>query len=171
MVLQAEQHTGTHLVLPSAMHRPASWLTLRTWVHAGLDPEDPAYLEVALAVADLHVQAGDAVAAHAVMQAVHAALEQVSPGIGPYRSILEGCVGFVMQSSAMEFTAYAAGLPIAEGGVKLLPTALWDTDPHDSPVQDEGQQHLKALPLVMRRARLLLQLGQEVRELSHCKAH
>ena len=68
---------------PSAKRYPLSCTNKTVLRHCapgtGLDPEDPAYLEVALAVADLHVQADDAAAAHAVMQAVHAALQQVSP--------------------------------------------------------------------------------------------
>ena len=51
--------------------------------------------------------------------------------------------------------------------VTLLLPALQATESNALPAQDKGQQHLKALPLVMRRARLLLQLGQEVRKQSH----
>ena len=67
------------LASPSAMGRFCCWHVCQvlSCLRTGLDHEDPAYLEVALAVADLHVQADDAAAAHAVMEAVHATLEQV----------------------------------------------------------------------------------------------
>jgi len=74
--------------LAFALHWSLIWLKLHVETRTGLDPEDPAYLEVALAVADLHVQAGDAVAAHAVMQAVHAALQQVCSH--PYQALQSG---------------------------------------------------------------------------------
>ena len=79
---------GGSLICPSQCIDPPTWLNLHVLTRTALDPEDPAYLEVALAVADLHVQAGDAAAAHAVMQAVHAALQQV--GSHPCQALQTG---------------------------------------------------------------------------------
>ena len=49
----------------------------RGWCCTGLDRENPGYLELALAAADLHVEAGDAAAAQTIMQAVQSNLDQV----------------------------------------------------------------------------------------------
>ena len=51
------------------------------WCRAGLDRDDPSYLEVALAAADLHVEASNAAAAQTIMQAVHTTLDQVHAAV------------------------------------------------------------------------------------------
>ena len=68
-------------------------------------------------MADLHVQAGDAAAAHAVMQAVHATLERVNPAPSVARAhfcqlmyIEERLVAVLTDAALLLFETYRACL-------------------------------------------------------------